>query len=291
MKKILITGANGYIGSSVEKWLSQYPDWFQVKTVNIKNGLWKEMDFSGYDVVLHVAGIAHVSYDPNMKDLYYKVNCDLTIGLARKAKSENVKQFIFMSSAIVYGDSAPIGKAKMITKDTEPIPSNFYGASKLEAENNIRKYGDDHFKVAIFRPPMIYGKGCKGNYPILAKYAIHLPVFPNIENARSMLHIDNLCEFIRLIITNEESGTFFPQNSEHVKTSDMVKMIAEVHGKKIYLTKIFNWILRISHLMLVNKAFGNFAYDLSLSDYDKGNYRIRDFRESIFMSEFEIMED
>src|SRR5665647_2229367 len=119
MKKILITGANGYIGSSVEKWLSQYPDRFQVRTVNIKNGLWKEMDFSGYDVVLHVAGIAHVSYDPNMRDLYYKVKCDLTIGLARKAKSENVKQFIFMSSAIVYGDSAPIGKTKMITKDTE----------------------------------------------------------------------------------------------------------------------------------------------------------------------------
>ena len=65
------------------------------------------------------------------------------------------------------------------------------------------------------------------------KLAQKLPVFPDIDNQRSMLHIDNLCEFIRLMIDNEESGLFFPQNREYVKTSEMVKLIAEVHGKKI----------------------------------------------------------
>ncbi|HEY5467146.1 MAG TPA: NAD-dependent epimerase/dehydratase family protein [Clostridia bacterium] len=285
MKKILITGTSSYIGTSVEKWLARYPDRYQVKAVDLKDHLWKEKDFSGYDAVFCLAGIAHVSYDPHMKYLYYKVNCDLAIEAAKKAKSEEVKQFIFMSSAIVYGDSGPIGKMKIITKDTQPDPSNFYGKSKFEADKSIRALGDDHFKTVILRPPMIYGKGCKGNYPLLSKYARKLPVFPDIENARSMLYIENLCEFVRLIIDNEESGIFFPQNAEHVKTSEMVKMIAEVHGKKIHLTKIFNWILRKSKSKVINKVFGNLAYDLSMSEYDKGDYRIRDFRESITRTE------
>jgi nucleoside-diphosphate-sugar epimerase len=285
MKRILITGTNGYIGTSVEKWMARYPDRYQADTVDMKDHSWKQRDFSGYDVILHVAGIAHVSFDPKLKDLYYRVNCDLTIEAAEKARSEGVKQFIFMSSAIVYGDSAPMGRMKMITRDTEPAPANFYGECKLKAENYINAFGDADFHVVILRPPMIYGKGSKGNYPILSKFARILPFFPDVDNARSMLHIDNLCEFIRLMIDNLESGTFFPQNAEHVRTSDMVRMIAEVHGKKMRLTKFLNWALRISHSMLVNKAFGNFAYDLSMSAYDKGDYRVRDFRESIVLTE------
>ena len=84
MKKILITGANSYIGTSVEKWLDKSE--YVVDTVDMIDGTWKEKDFSKYDVVFHVAGIAHVSTDPNMEDLYYKVNRDLTIKTAKKAK-------------------------------------------------------------------------------------------------------------------------------------------------------------------------------------------------------------
>src|SRR5690606_2947926 len=107
------------------------------------------------------------------------------------------------------------------------------------------KLMDEFFKVVILRPPMIYGKGCKGNYPKLVKLAKILPVFPNIENKRSMLHIDNLCEFIKLMIDNGENGLFFPQNKEYVKTSELVKIIAEVHGRKIRFTKLFNFLLKI----------------------------------------------
>ncbi|MBP1969188.1 UDP-glucose 4-epimerase [Virgibacillus natechei] len=286
MKEILITGANSYIGRSLAKWLEDSPDRYSVKAISVRDDAWKEKDFSVYDVVFHAAGIAHVSTDPKMEDNYYKVNRDLTIEIAEKAKNEGVNQFIFMSSIIVYGDST--SDKRVIDKNTVPTPSNFYGNSKLKAEEGIKPLENDDFKVAILRPPMIYGKGSKGNYPKLAKAARKLPVFPDIDNERSMLHIDNLCELIRLMMENEESGLFFPQNSDYVKTSEMVKLIADVHGKKIRLTKIFNPILKLTgtKIGVINKVFGNMVYEKSMSEYKEG-YRIRDLRESIAATELE----
>ena len=284
MKNILITGKNSYIGTSLENWLMREPDKYKVDTVDMKDGSWKETDFSPYDVVFHVAGIAHVSSDPKMEDLYYKVNRDLTIETAEKAKAEGVKQFIFMSSIIVYGDSS--SSKRIIDRNTVPTPSNFYGNSKLQAEEGIKHLESDDFKIVVLRPPMIYGKGSKGNYPKLANMAKKIPVFPDIDNERSMLHIDNLCEFIKVMIDYEETGLYFPQNKEYVKTSELVRTIAEVHGKKIWMTKLFNPVLRMMFgIGIVNKGFGNLVYEKSMSDYDKANYRIRTFKESIELSE------
>lgn len=282
MKKILITGADSYIGTSFEKWVGKYPEKYLVDTIDLKDGTWIEKDFSGYDVVFHVAGIAHVSLDPNMEALYYKVNRDLTIQTAKKAKSEGVNQFIFMSSIIVYGDSSYKNKKRVITEDTIPEPTNFYGNSKLQAEEGIKYFEDETYKIVIIRPPMIYGKGSKGNYPKLSQYAKKFPIFPDIDNQRSMLHVDNLCEFIRLMIENEEQGLFFPQNAEYIKTSEMVSLIAEVHGRKIILTKIFNPIIELmfGNVRIIEKVFGDFIYVKSLSEYNV-NYRINDLRESI----------
>lgn len=286
MIKILITGANSYIGTSFEKWLKQWPEDYLVDTVDMIDGTWREKSFSGYDVVFHVAGIAHVSTDPNMEDLYYKVNRDLTIETAKKAKTEGVKQFIFMSSIIVYGDSSHINHKRVIDKSTVPKPSNFYGRSKLQAEEGIIQLQDDNFNVVVIRPPMIFGKGSKGNYPKLAKMAQKLPIFPNVKNERSMLHIDNLCEFIRLMIVNEESGIFFPQNSEYVGTSELVKLIAEAHEKSIVLTKLFNPMLKLmgNFVGQVNKAFGNLVYEKLMSEY-KIEYRIRDLKDAVRVTE------
>ena len=286
MKKVLITGKNSYIGTSLENWLMREHDKYKVDTVDMKDGSWKEKDFSQYDVVFHVAGIAHVSSDPKMEDLYYKVNRDLTIEAAVKAKAEGVKQFIFMSSIIVYGDSS--SSKRVIDRNTVPIPSNFYGNSKLRAEEGIKDLESDDFKIVVLRPPMIYGKGSKGNYPRLAKMAKKIPVFPDIDNERSMLHIDNLCEFLKVMIDNKETGLYFPQNKEYVKTSELVRTIAEVHGKKIWMTRLFNPVLKLMFgIGIVNKVFGNLVYEKSMSDYDKVNYRIRTFRESIELTELE----
>lgn len=286
MKKILITGANSYIGTSFEKWLNNWTNEYSVDTIDMKDPSWKEKNFSGYDVIFHVAGIAHVSTDPKMEDLYYKVNRDLTIETAQKAKLDGVKQFIFMSSIIVYGDSSHINKKRVIDKNTIPEPSNFYGNSKLQAEEGIIKLQDDSFNIVVLRPPMIYGKSSKGNYQLLSKIAKKSPIFPNIENERSMLHIDNLCEFIRLMIQNNEKGVFFPQNKEYVKTSELVKLIAESNGKKILETKVFNPVLRLmgSYVGVVNKAFGSLVYEKNMSDY-REEYIVRDFKESVRFTE------
>lgn len=286
MKKILITGANSYIGTSLENYLMKWPSEYEIHTIDMKDDKWKQKSFSGYDAVFHVAGIAHVSTDPNMEDLYYKVNRDLTIETASKAKNDGVRQFIFMSSIIVYGDSSHINHKRIIHKDTIPAPSNFYGKSKLQAEEGILALQNDSFNVVVLRPPMIFGKGSKGNYPRLSKMAQKLSIFPDVKNERSMLHIDNLCEFIRLMIVNEEKGTFFPQNGEYVSTSDLVKLIAEAHDKKIVLTKMFNWALRFMGCFVgqVNKAFGNLVYDKNMSEY-KDNYRVRDLKESVNKTE------
>ena len=290
MKKVLITGANSYIGTSFENYVMQCHD-YQIDTVDMIDGKWRDKSFSEYDSVFHVAGIAHSDtgkVSEERKQFYYQINTDLTIETAKKAKADGVGQFIFMSSSIVYGDSAPIGKPKRITRDTPVAPANFYGDSKVQAENGLLKLADESFHVVILRPPMIYGKGSKGNYPQLSKFAQKLPLFPYIKNERSMLYIGNLTEFVKLMIDNNESGIFYPQNAEYVVTSEMVNAIAQAHGKKIRLVKGTTVPLKaMSHVTgLVNKAFGNLSYDMSMSEY-KENYRKFSFEESIRQTEVE----
>lgn len=285
MKKILITGANSYIGTSFEKYMSQWSEEYQVDTIDMIDGSWREKSFAEYDVVYHVAGIAHSDSGKISADkerLYRSVNTDLTIETAKKAKADGVRQFIFMSSAIVYGDSGKIGKKKVITKDTPTNPANCYGDSKVQAELGILPLQDDAFKVCVLRPPMIYGKGSKGNFPQLEKFAKKMKFFPYVKNERSMLYIGNLVEFVRLMIENEEQGIFWPQNAEYSNTSELVKMIGIANGKKVHLIKGFGWLLKVFSFFtgLVNKAFGNLSYDKSMSEY-KTNYRQFSLEESI----------
>ncbi|SFD24003.1 NAD-dependent epimerase/dehydratase family protein [Ruminococcus albus] len=285
MKKILITGANSYIGTSFEKYMAQFGDEYQIDTVDMIGDAWRSKDFSEYDTVFHVAGIAHSDNGKISKEkarLYYEVNTKLTIRTAMKAKKAGVKQFVFMSSAIVYGDSAPIGKKRIITKNTPVSPANCYGDSKVRAEKGLRKLENENFKVVILRPPMIYGKGSKGNYPLMSKFAQKLPVFPIVDNCRSMLYIENLTEFVRLMIENEEKGTFWPQNAEYSNTSELVRMIGKAHGKRIILLRGCTAPLKLLGLAtgLVDKAFGNLAYDQRMSKY-KEEYRKYSLKNSI----------
>lgn len=285
-KNILITGKTSYIGNQLADWLAKESEKYKTTKISVRDDKWKKYDFSCYDTVVHVAGIAHQDTKADQEELYYKINTDLTIELAKKAKSEGVKQFIFMSSMIVYGASSKIGEQKLITKDTIPEPINFYGNSKLLAEENILPLQTNTFNVVAIRPPMIYGKGSKGNYSLLSKAAQKLVIFPDIDNKRSMLHVDNLTEFIKLMIVNEEKGVFFPQNEQYVKTSELVLTISDIYNKRIKLVKIFNPLLRVmsKKINIVNKIFGNLSYDLELSKY-KENYRVRDMAESIKVTE------
>ena len=280
MKKILITGANSYVGTSFEKWLSQWPDEYHVDTIDMIDGTWREKSFAGYDVVFHVAGIAHVSADPSKKDLYYRINRDLAVDTAKKAKNDGVKQFIFMSSMIIYGADEPVGKEKIITRDTPPNPADFYGDSKLQADLAIQKMADDKFIVSIMRPPVIYGPGCKGNFPKLLKLAKYALIFPNIENRRSMIYIDNFTECVRLVINNASGGIFFPQNEEYAATKDVIADYRKIMGK---LTVMLPFPVIASNIFskstLFNKAFGSKIYEKRPSN--NGNYNVINFREGL----------
>lgn len=289
MKRVLITGANSYIGVNIDNWLSKSPTAYSVDTIDMIDGSWREKDFGQYDVIIHVAGIAHADVDnisEERKQLYYRVNTDLAIEVAQKAKKEGAGQFILMSSMIIYSGC----KEKIITKEDIPIPLNCYGDSKWQADQKVRKLETTEFKVVVLRAPMIYGKNSRGNYPELAKLAARLPVFPVVKNKRSMLHIDNLCEFIRLMVDNEESGGFFPQNREYTVTSDMVRMIAAVRQHKIIMVSGFGWGIKLMMKIpgrigvLATKAFGDSAYDMQMSEY-KEDYRINSLEKSVILTE------
>ena len=285
MKRVLITGSSSFVGKSVCQHLAKHPNDYLVNSISVRNSEWENTDFSVYDTIFHVAGLAHsdvghVSEETKLK--YYAVNTDLTINLAQKAKAEGVKQFIFMSSAIVYGDSAPIGKEKVIDRNSPCNAANFYGDSKVQAELGLLDLQAENFKIVILRCPMIYGKGCKGNYLTLRKLALKTPIFPKVDNRRSMLYVENLAEFVRLMIKNEEQGVFWPCNKELSNTSELVKIIAACHGKSVALVPGFQWALKgISHFTgYVNKAFGSLTYKDGLGDYNE-NYRLYGLEESI----------
>lgn len=285
MKRVLITGAGSYIGTKVQEWLDKAFDGteklFQVDAVDTINDNWKKADFSQYDVVYNVAGIAHVKAAKGDEPLYYAVNRDMVIKIAKAAKAAGVKQFIHMSSMIVYKEVKTLA-GKQIHKDTIPEPNGFYGDSKLQGESGIRALADDSFKVCIMRPPMIYGPGCKGNFPKLMWLAQKTPVFPAWHNRRSMLYIDNLCEFVKQLILHKVDGTVYPQNAEYSDTVEIVRHFAKTNGKRIWITRLLNpaiWLLG-NHVRALGKMFSDSTYDMEMSQYPF-EYQIVSFKESL----------
>lgn len=331
MKRILITGINSYIGNAVERYLAEYNaregrELYRMDKISLRDGTWQDMSFKPYDAILHVAGIAHADIgrvSEETKALYYQINCDLAVKVAEKAKAEDVRQFLYLSSVIVYGDSAGVGKSKHITAETQPHPANFYGDSKWQAEQKLQELirkpqncvadapescvaealeshvadapgaatvKEPHpaeFQVAIIRPPMVYGRNSKGNFPLLVKLAEKMPVFPDIPNQRSMIYEENLAEFIRLLIESGKGGTFWPQNKEYVTTARMVREIAKVQGKTIRLWKVLNPFVKLASVLpgriggMANKAFGSLTVDRTLSEQDFQDYQICSLEESV----------
>lgn len=274
MRRILIVGTNSYIGKSFTKWVKPYCNKYCADMVSARNEEWKKANFHNYDVLMLVAAIVHRK-DAEVK-LYDQVNYKLAVDISKKAKKEGIKQFIFFSTMAIYDNSVEI-----LTKESIPKPKTPYAKSKYKAEKEISLMSDSSFKVAVLRPPFVYGKACKGNYLTLRKFALISPIFPNIENQRSMIHIDNLTEFLRVIIDDEAEGVFCPQNSEYICTSSMIKEINRCHGKKIILTNIFNPFIKVLlNMTLFKKIFGNYIYDKELSYYPK-NYVVKSFKDTM----------
>ena len=261
MKKILVLGSGSYIGESFKRYLETFGDEYYLETCDTIGNDWRERSFEGFDAVYQVAGLAHLKETPELRDKYFYINCDLAVEFARKAKASGVPLFVYISSASVYGMTTGV-----ITRETDLKPNTYYGESKLKAEQYLTEMADETFKVAIMRPPMVYGKGCKGNFVTLTKFALKSPIFPSIKNRRSMIYIDGLSEFVRRLIDKGEGGLYFPQNGEYVCTSEMVSYIAKYSGKKIALTGLFNPIISKLKMNVINQVFGDLYYDFHDDD-------------------------
>lgn len=290
MKRILLTAAHSYIGCAFKEYVSAHWDAYEVDMISQRGENWRQTDFSVYDAVVDVTGIAHVDngkMSAGEAAAYEKVNCTLAVETARRAKAAGVSQFIYLSSMIVYGGSGAIGRPHKILKDTEPTPEGSYGASKLHAEQGLFALQDDYFTVAAVRSPMVYGPGCKGNYPRLAKLARISPVFPKIGNCRSMIYIDHLCELLRLMIDGGDGGIFTPQDKEWVNTAELVRQISHVHRLPMLLIPGFEKPLCFlaKKMPMLNKIFGSYAYEMGMSDYYGGTYQMYSLAEAVALTE------
>ena len=152
----------------------------------------------------------------------------------------------------------------MITRDTIPTPKSNYGKAKFEAEEKLVELQNDMFAVAIMRPPMVYGNGCKGNYQSLVKYAKIMPIFPDYKNKRSMINIERLCWFVKQIVDHQSDGLFFPQDESYICTCQMVQKIAEEHGKKMFMLRALNPFVSLVKIFTKKgkKAFGDLYYEM-----------------------------
>lgn len=286
MRRVLITGAGSYVGGRVRERLEHEPGRFEVAELDVRDPSWRRFDLSGWDCVYHVAGIAHVSADPAMEPLYMSVNRDLAIEVGRRAKAAGVGQLIFMSSAIVYGDAVPPGEASPITGETPVNPSNYYGLSKVEAEIGLMELADASFRVAVLRCPMIYGPGCKGNFPRLARLARAVPAFPETGNRRSFLYVGNLAELVADIVASGRGGLFLPQDGEPVSTFDLVREAARAQGRDVSIARLASPAARLATRLpgavgdLSAKVLGSLYYDPAASECGI-DYRVFPFVEAV----------
>lgn len=293
MKRVLITGVNSYVGNAFEKYILQWDakgEAYELQKVSLRENGLDRIDFHGYDSILHVAGIAHADIagvSEEEKSRYYTVNCELAYETARKAREQGVKQFIYMSSLLVYGESGKVGAVKHITVDTIPAPANFYGDSKWKAEQKLRQLEGEGFRVAMVRAPMIYGKNSKGNFPMVCKFANEFCIFPKVKNARSMIYIENLAEFLRRLIDSGKGGVFLPQNKEYSNTSELVRLLRRVQGKRMYLSVLLGALVHAGAWVpgktgrIINKAFGSLTIDRALSNEEITEYQLYSLEESI----------
>lgn len=255
-KKVLIIGVNSYIAKAL---LSYKGDEVQYDKVGASNGEWEQKSFSGYDTVIMLAAIVHQRESESMQSLYREVNYELPIKVAVKAKQDGVKYYLFVSTAAVYGS-----KVIRVRKDTPPSPDTLYGKFKLEAEKELVKLQEDNqFLIGIIRPPMVYGDGCKGNYPRLENLAKYTLFFPAIHNKRSMIHIDRLCNYMNKMVIEEITDIVLPQDEFYTDTSLLVKQMREKMGRRTILVPGTAWLIRLmmKRSRTLSKMFGDWWYE------------------------------
>lgn len=275
-RNVLVIGKHSYIGRNFISYCNEnnkQDEMIHIHAISGKNKEYEKEDFSRYDCVILLSGIVHVKAD---SQLYYEINNKMAVDIAKKAKLSNVKHFIFLSTIAVLGE-----RLDNKTNIDKPMPCNDYAKSKCLAEESIMSLNSSEFLVTVVRPPMVYGKGCPGNFSRLVKLIEHVHCFPNVKNERSAIYITNLCSFLYQIVYRPMSGVFVPQNSEYLSSLDIAIIISK--KKRIILLKGIRWIIygMMPVIKPISKMFGNYRYPLDLSHFDDFNYQRVSTKESI----------
>jgi nucleoside-diphosphate-sugar epimerase len=232
MKKLLITGSSGFVGSY---FIKKYKDKYNIKTFSFRKDDINTFDCADVDTVFHLSALVHQMGGASAEE-YEKVNVTQTLDLARKAKDSGVKHFVFMSTVKVYGEETN----SVYTETTICNPEDEYGKSKLKAELELSKLEDENFKISILRTPIIYGYGVKANIKSLVNLVNKISILPfgKIKNKRSMVYIGNICHLVDEIITQEKAGIFLAADDAPLSTSRLIELISKNLDKNIYLIKI-----------------------------------------------------
>lgn len=280
---ILIIGKDSYIGDHIDKWFTKFGH--SVTQLDVLTDKWKLFDLSTFEAIVHVAGIVH---RPQCKDweLYQRVNSDLPFEIAQKAKKQGVRHYVYFSTMGVYQVNKLL--VPSIVDATTPLlnhGSSMYGKSKLLGERKLNDLVDNNFTVSIIRPPSVYGKGCRGGYiQGFTKIARFLPIIPQVyEDVRqSFIYIDNLSECTRIIIENQLSGVFCPQDDEIPNANRLLEVMCMALGRRYRSSKILGNILKLlSFASIVKKAYGGIEYSRSVSDIPGFNYVVVPFKEGM----------
>lgn len=285
--KILVTGQSSYAGTQFAKRMAELNKEWKIDFISVRDNAWQEKPFSGYDAVYHVAGIVHKKEKEENREIYYRVNRDLTYELALKAKSEGVKSFVFLSSIAVYGIVGKIGEDTIISQETKAFPTTHYGKSKLEAEELLESLQSTEFSVAVLRVPMIFGPNCPGNYQSLSMFARKIPIFPKISNKRSMIFIDNLSDVVAFIIKEKSKGVLLIKNPEDVSTLEMVRFIRKSYNKRLWSSFLIGHFIKYfgNQFIVTRKMFSSVFYCTLDSQLNGFEYHKVELEDSILLTE------
>lgn len=264
MTTILVTGSSGFLGTNFIRISPEY----NIKEVDLLHLKVSEINFTGCDCVLHLAALVHqMKGAPGEK--YFTVNRDLAYEVAKRSKAHGVKQFVFMSSVKVYGESTT-GKNPWV-ENTFCNPIDPYGESKFQAEKLLQSLEDKHFRVAIIRSPLVYGPGVGANMLNLIKLIDRYPILPlgGIHNKRSMVYVGNLVALVKQIINNEESGIYIAGDKTTLSTTTLAELIARSLNKRIFLMKIPDIVVSgLKHLKpsITDRIWGSLEIDNSITN-------------------------
>jgi nucleoside-diphosphate-sugar epimerase len=259
--KVLITGTNSFVGTNF-KMFSKYRD---CDEISLLDNMPDNIEFKKYDVVLHLAAIVHQSKKIADEE-YFKVNRDLSIKVAEHSKLSGVRQFIFMSTLKVFGDTQHGHCIR--DESSECFPTDAYGLSKLQAEKKLKELEDENFIVTMIRPALVYGKGVKANMLSLIKLVERCPFLPfgNIHNRRNFVYSENLIGYIDKAIELKSSGILIAIDPEPVSTTMLVNYIARALSKSVFLFSLPGIVVKIIKLFIpgtVSRLFESLEFDNS----------------------------